>query len=62
MIIHNENGHAFPLVRLNYKNITVPRTTDDIEPLVSEYFNRCISSLLESSRRSNRFRLPQSES
>ncbi|AIQ41488.1 hypothetical protein [Paenibacillus sp. FSL R5-0912] len=47
MIIHNENGHAFPLVRLNYKNITVPRTTDDIEPLVSEYFNRCISSLLE---------------
>lgn len=47
MIIHNENGHAFPLVRLNYKNITVPRTTDDIEPLVSDYFNRCISSLLE---------------
>lgn len=47
MIIHNENGHAFPLVRLNYKNITVPRTTDDIEPLVSEYFNRCISTLLE---------------
>lgn len=47
MIIHNENGHAFPLVRLNYKNITVPKTTDDIEPLVSGYFNRCISSLLE---------------
>ncbi|WP_342477952.1 hypothetical protein NYE24_02715 [Paenibacillus sp. FSL H7-0350] len=47
MIIHNENGHAFPLVKLNYKNINVPRTTDDIEPLVSEYFNRCISSLLE---------------
>ncbi|NQX44196.1 hypothetical protein HQN87_02535 [Paenibacillus tritici] len=47
MIIHNENGHAFPLVRLNYKNIHVPRTTDDIQPLVSEYFNRCISSLLE---------------
>ncbi|MHA6532041.1 coiled-coil domain-containing protein [Paenibacillus sp. BAC0078] len=47
MIIHNENGYAFPLVRLNYKNISVPKTTDDIEPLVSEYFNRCISSLLE---------------
>lgn len=47
MIIHNENGHAFPLVRLNYKNINVPRTTEDIEPLVSDYFNRCISSLLE---------------
>ncbi|AIQ47104.1 hypothetical protein R70723_15330 [Paenibacillus sp. FSL R7-0273] len=47
MIIHNENGHAFPLVKLNYKHITVPKTTDDIEPLVSDYFNRCISSLLE---------------
>ncbi|WP_039789877.1 hypothetical protein, partial [Paenibacillus riograndensis] len=47
MIIHNENGHAFPLVRLNYKNINVPKTTEDIEPLVSDYFNRCISSLLE---------------
>ncbi|WNS45397.1 hypothetical protein [Paenibacillus sp. MMS20-IR301] len=47
MIIHNENGHAFPLVRMNYKNINIPRTTDDIEPLVSEYFNRCISSLME---------------
>ncbi|CAH1191513.1 hypothetical protein PAECIP111892_00661 [Paenibacillus auburnensis] len=47
MIIHNENGHAFPLVRLNYKNITVPKTTEDIEPLVSDYFNRCISILLE---------------
>lgn len=47
MIIHNENGHAFPLVRLNYKNITVPRASDDIEPLVSDYFNRCITSLLE---------------
>ncbi|MBW4080727.1 hypothetical protein [Paenibacillus sp. S150] len=47
MIIHNENGHAFPLVRLNYKNITVPKTTEDIEPLVSGYFNRCIGSLLE---------------
>lgn len=47
MIIHNENGHAFPLVRLNYKNINVPKTTDDIETLVSDYFNRCITSLLE---------------
>ncbi|WP_379147165.1 hypothetical protein [Paenibacillus sp. sgz500992] len=47
MIILNENGHAFPLVRLNYKNITVPKTSDDIEPLVSDYFNRCISGLLE---------------
>lgn len=47
MMIHNENGHAFPLVRLNYKNINVPKTTEDIEPLVSDYFNRCISSLLE---------------
>ncbi|WP_379152640.1 hypothetical protein [Paenibacillus sp. sgz5001063] len=47
MIVHNENGHSFPLVRLNYKNINVPKTTEDIEPLVSDYFNRCISSLLE---------------
>ncbi|OKP91615.1 hypothetical protein A3844_00350 [Paenibacillus helianthi] len=47
MIIHNENGHAFPLVRLNYKNINVPKTTEDIEPLVSDYFNNCISNLLE---------------
>ncbi|WP_151734022.1 hypothetical protein [Paenibacillus tengchongensis] len=47
MIIHNENGHAFPLVRLNYKQMTVPRTTEDIEPLVSDYFNRCIHMLLE---------------
>ncbi|WP_150273865.1 hypothetical protein [Paenibacillus tepidiphilus] len=47
MIIHNENGHAFPLVRLNYKNLSVPKSTEDIEPLVSDYFNRCISTLLE---------------
>lgn len=47
MIIHNENGHAFPLIRMNYKNINVPKTTDDIEPLITQYFNRCISTLLE---------------
>ncbi|UQZ36636.1 hypothetical protein C2I18_25735 [Paenibacillus sp. PK3_47] len=47
MIIHNENGYAFPLIRMNYKNISVPKTTDDIEPLIADYFNRCISTLLE---------------
>jgi len=47
MIIHNENNYAFPLVQLNYKNIRVPKTSDDVEPMVSEYFNRCISELLK---------------
>lgn len=46
MIIHNENNFAFPLVRVNYKNINVPRTTDDIEPLVTEFFNRSVHELL----------------
>ncbi|OZQ60313.1 hypothetical protein CA600_28685 [Paenibacillus sp. VTT E-133280] len=46
MIIHNENNYAFPLVRLNYKNINVPRTSDEVEPMVSDYFNRCIHELL----------------
>lgn len=47
MIIHNENDHAFPLIRMNYKNINIPKATDDIEPLIIDYFNRCISTLLE---------------
>ncbi|MBT2291757.1 hypothetical protein J7E73_22030 [Paenibacillus albidus] len=47
MIIHNEGNHAFPLVRLNYKNITVPKTSDDVESMVSDYFNRCIQELLQ---------------
>ncbi|KTD87370.1 hypothetical protein [Paenibacillus etheri] len=46
MIIHNENNYAFPLVRLNYKNINVPRASDEVEPMVSDYFNRCIQELL----------------
>lgn len=47
MIIHNENNYAFPLVRLNYKNINVPRTSEEVEPMVSDYFNRCIHELLQ---------------
>ncbi|AJS61179.1 hypothetical protein [Paenibacillus sp. IHBB 10380] len=47
MIIHNEGNFAFPLVRLNYKNINVPKTSDDVEPMVSDYFNRCIIELLK---------------
>ena len=47
MIIYNENNHAFPLVRLNYKNINVPKTSDDVEPMVTDYFNRCINELLK---------------
>lgn len=47
MIIHNENNYAFPLVRLNYKNINVPRTSDEVEPMVSDYFNQCINELLK---------------
>ncbi|ASA21426.1 hypothetical protein [Paenibacillus donghaensis] len=47
MIIHNENQHAFPLVRLNYKNIQVPRSTDEIEPQVTDFFNRTIHELLD---------------
>lgn len=47
MIIHNENNYAFPLVRLNYKNINVPRSSDEVEPMVSDYFNRCINELLK---------------
>ncbi|MFC3746873.1 hypothetical protein [Paenibacillus sp. GCM10012306] len=47
MIIHNENQHAFPLVKLSYKNINVPRATDDVEPLVTDYFNHCIQDLLK---------------
>lgn len=46
MIIHNENNYAFPLVRLNYKNINIPRSSDEVEPMVSDYFNRCINELL----------------
>lgn len=46
MIIHNENNYAFPLVRLNYKNINIPRSSDEVEPMVSDYFNRCIHELL----------------
>lgn len=46
MIIHNENNYAFPLVRLNYKNINIPRSSDEVEPMVSDYFNRCIQELL----------------
>lgn len=47
MIIHNENNYAFPLVRLNYKNINVPRASDEVEPMVSDYFNQCINELLK---------------
>jgi len=47
MIVHNQNAYLFPLVRFNYRNITVPRITEDVEPLLTEYFNRCIRELLQ---------------
>lgn len=47
MVIQNQNGYNYPLVIFNYKNITVPKNTEDVEPLLMEYFNRCIHELLQ---------------
>ena len=45
MVIPNQNEYLFPLVKLNYKNITIPKTAEDAEGLLTEFFNKNVQEL-----------------
>ncbi|MFI8713241.1 hypothetical protein [Brevibacillus brevis] len=47
MAVTNQNNFLFPLIRIQYKHIFMPKTTEDVKPYLRIYFTECVENLLK---------------